>query len=367
MRDILDKIDEWLARGESVALATLVGVRGSAPRRPGASMAVTAAGAMVGSVSGGCVETAVIESARTVLGTGAAALESYGLADEQELEVGLPCGSVEVLIERLPDDDAWRELVTAVRARASAATAVALAPAAMRGRRLALAVAGADADADMRVIGSIDPAVDDDVVAAARALVGRDATRVLQLDTDAAPVSVFVQGFARPDPLIVIGATEIAVHLAPLATAAGFRVTVIDPRSAFTDPDRFDVGVALLREWPDVVLTDERMLHDAYLVALSHDTKFDVPALRRGLRAGSFYVGALGSSRTHERRCELLRAEGMSEEDIGRIHSPVGLDIGAQGPYQIAVAVLAELIAARNHREGGRLIGRRAATGPARG
>ncbi|MEE8311981.1 MAG: XdhC/CoxI family protein [Candidatus Binatia bacterium] len=367
MRDILDKIDEWLARGEQVALATLVGVRGSAPRRPGASMAVTAAGAMAGSVSGGCVETAVIESARTVLATGAPALESYGLADEQELDVGLPCGSVDILVERLPEDEAWREVVAAVRAHASTATAVALEPAAMRGRRLVLA--GALSEAGARVIGSIDPALDASVVAAARALVGRDATRVLQLDanSDTGPVSVFVQGFARPDPLIVIGATEIAVHLARLAAAAGFRVTVIDPRSAFADPDRFDVDVTLLREWPDAVLTDERMLHDAYLVALSHDTKFDVPALERGLRAGAFYVGALGSARTHERRCELLRSGGVSEEDIRRIHSPVGLDIGAQGPYQIAVAVLAELIAARNHCEGGERVGRRAANGSANG
>ena len=312
-------------------------------------MAIGESGSMVGSVSGGCVETAVVERALHILSGGEAALESYGLADEQDLGVGLPCGSVDVLVETLPSGPAWQAVVDALRERAPYVSAAVLDPPAWRGRRMSLAAAadGRPGALQLRCRGSIDASVDDAVAALLEEYASLERSEVIELETAGSALRLFVNAASAPESLFIIGATDIAAQLAALADRAGFRVFVIDPRSAFADARRFPDDVELVRLRPEQALEDDAAVAGSMVVTLSHDAKFDLPALQRALAAGAEYVGALGSRRTHAQRCEMLRAAGVSEAEIEKIHAPVGLDIGASGPYEIAVSVLAELIAHR--------------------
>lgn len=318
-------------------------------------MAIGESGSMVGSVSGGCVETAVVERALNILSGGEPTLESYGLADEHDLGVGLPCGSVDVLVETLPSGPAWQAVVDALRERAPYVSAAVLDPPAWRGRRMSLADASdrepgalpCATTPQLRRTGSIDPSVDDAVAELLEEYTSLERSEVVELETAGSALRLFVNAASAPESLFIIGATDIAAQLAALADRAGFRVFVIDPRSAFADARRFPEDVELVRLRPEHALEDDAAVAGSMVVTLSHDAKFDLPALQRALAAGAEYVGALGSRRTHAQRCEMLRAAGVSEAEIEKIHAPVGLDIGATGPYEIAVSVLAELIAHR--------------------
>jgi xanthine dehydrogenase accessory factor len=349
MKEILADLDRWQAQDEEIALATLVRVRGSAPRPPGARLCVTRRGRMAGSVSGGCVENDVFERAVRVLERGEPALASYGIADEWAVEVGLSCGgSIEVLIEPFVACEAWRALRQAVERERPSAWAIGLAPAGLLGRKLALL-------ADGPPVGSIDPGLDEGVVDAARHLLPEGGTRVLELPGPGGEASVFLEAFAPPLRLFIVGATHAAIFLCRLAKELGFRVTVIDPRSPFATRERFPGADAVHRAWPDQALGAAGLDAYCYVVALTHDFKFDVPTLTRALRSGARYVGALGSRRTHERRKQRLREAGLTEADLARIRAPIGLDLGGSRPEEIALAILAEMLAVRYGRDGGAL------------
>lgn len=354
MIDILSQLERWQAQGEEIALATLVQVERSAPRLPGARLALTRSGRMAGSVSGGCVESDVFARALGVLERGAPELAHYGISDELGLEVGLSCGgAIDVWIEPFAADDAWRALRDALQGERAAALAVALAPAPLAGRRLLRTPDGA-------CVGAIDPALDARIEEALAALPPAGGTRMLTLEVPGGPARVFAEAIPAPQRLYLVGATHAAAALCRLASALGFRVTVIDPRSPFATPERFPDAERVVRAWPDEVLASAGLDAGSYLVTLSHDPKFDIPALARALRSPAGYVGALGSRGTQERRRAALREAGFDERDLARIRGPIGLDLGARTPEEIALAILAEMVAVRHGREGGPLRGRRA-------
>ncbi len=307
----------WLREGRRVYLATVVETWGSAPRQPGAMLVVDGNGAMMGSVSGGCVEGAVVAEA---MAGGPARLLTYGVADEDAFAVGLACGgTIRVLLEPVGDGvSALPEAMLAeLVAKRAAPAAVAL-------------VTDLGNFAHRLVAKGHDPAVD----------------LALRADKSAAAGGSFVAVHNPPLRLFVVGAVQIAQSLVPMARALGHAVTLIDPRSAFGSAGRFPdelLGKTLVEEWPDEALP--RFAPDARsaIVTLTHDAKLDDPAIAFALRAPVYYLGCLGSNRTHAKRLERLRALGFSEADLARIHAPAGLNIGAKSPAEIAVSILAQI------------------------
>lgn len=321
--DILRTAHRWIRAGHAVALATVIETWGSAPRKAGSQMVVDADGLFVGSVSGGCVEGAVITEAADVIVDGRPRLLAFGVSDERAWTVGLACGGrIRVRIERLGDDDLPRleRLFTA-----------------REGRRPVVEATALDGD----VARLIEPRGSDPLAgSAARALA---ADRAGLVETDAGPV--FLNPFNPPPRLVVIGAVHIAEPLVRLATLLGHAVTVIDPREVFLRPDRFGEAEAIAG-WPDEALPRLGLDARTAVVALTHDPKIDDRALVAALASPAYYVGALGSRRTHAGRLERLAAVGIDEATASRIHAPIGLAIGAEGPAEIAVAILAEITAA---------------------
>ncbi len=346
MRELLADLDRWTAHGECVAMATLVRVRGSAPRLPGARLICTAEGAMSGSVSAGCVESDVFERAQQVLAEGRPALANYGIADESAFAVGLSCGgSIDVLIEPFEEVPAWRALRDAVAERKPACLAVALAPEDRLGRKLYV-------DTEGNRVGSIDDAVDAQLEEEARGVLADGEARVVSCSRDGSPLEVFLEPVLPPRRLYIIGANHIAIPLCRMAKTMGYQVIVIDPRSVFATRERLPEADELLHVWPAEVLEEVRLDPFSYLVTLTHDPKFDIPALAIGIRSDARYVGALGSRRTHAKRVAKLTEDGFSEDELARIHSPVGLDLGGRGPEEIALSILSEMQAVRCGRAG---------------
>jgi xanthine dehydrogenase accessory factor len=323
---VLATATEWLAAGQPAALATVVDCLGSGPREIGAHMAVRADGAFAGSVSGGCVEAAVIAEAQHLLAGGRPRLLEYGIADEAAWSVGLACGGrIRVALARVD-----RAVTEAILAAAAGRVPAALACDPQAGT--AAAVTAED------VVGPL--ALDAPTLARVRALAEADQTELLE-------DGLFVRAYGPPWRLVVVGAVHIAQALAPMAAAAGLEVTVLDPRRAFAAPARF-AGIDLVCGWPDEALPGLGLDRRTALVTLAHDPRIDDAALAQALAAGCFYVGALGSRRSHAARLERLAGTSGTE----RIRAPVGLDIGARNPAEIAVAVLAETIAARRGKPG---------------
>jgi xanthine dehydrogenase accessory factor len=351
MKDILTALDRWQRDGETIAVATLVRACGSVPRLPGARLVMTRSGKMVGSVSGGCVENDVCEHARQVLDSGRPIIVHYDAADPLGLaplglDVGLSCGgSIDVLIEPFAAAEAWQALCRAVQHERAAALAIGLTPPAIIGRKLVVFDDGTAA-------GSVDAVLDDHVTARAQRLTSAGGTHVLSLPWSGDTASVFLEAFPAPQRLFIVGATHTAMPLCRLAKVLGFQVTVIDPRNAYATPERFPDADALLHVRPDEALAGS---DSTYVVILTHDPKFDLPALTSALRARVRYIGILGSRRTHERRKAELRQQGFTEADMARIRAPIGLDLGARTPEEIALAILAEMLAVRYGRNGGSL------------
>ncbi len=349
MKEILSDIDRWQARGEEIVLATLVRVEGSAPRLAGARLALTRSGSMAGSVSAGCVESDIVDRSVAVFESGRPDLAGYRISDEAALEVGLSCGgSIDVLIEPFRVDAAWRAVRAAVEARQPAVLALGLSPKALQGRRLAVVGDGPH-------IGSIDADLDAPVVAAAREMLPEGGTRVEDFEGlgDGEPSSVFIEAFPVPLRLFIVGATHVAIHLGRGARELGFEVIVIDPRSPFASDERFPEADLLVRSWPGEALASAGLDSGSYVVTLSHDPKFDIPALACALRSGAAYIGALGSRATQARRRQQLLEEGLTAEELARIHGPIGLDLGGRAPAEIALAILAEMVAVRHGRDPG--------------
>jgi xanthine dehydrogenase accessory factor len=344
MRDISDRLAAWSADGTVYALATVVGVRGSAPRDPGAAMAVSGDGEVVGSVSGGCVEGAVYESAREVLETGEAVLETYGISDEAAFAVGLTCGGIlDVLIQPMPLAERFPEVLAAVRAGEPVSTATVVSGGAV-GATLAV---WRDRTAGTLGVEGLDVAVVDD----ARGLLeqGQTGTRHYgpsgerRLDD----VAVFISSYTPPPQLLVFGAIDFAGAVARLGVYLGYRVTVCDARPVFATRKRFPDAHEVVCEWPHRFLERTATNARTVICVLTHDPKFDVPLLEVALRRPAAYIGAMGSRRTHADRRERLREVGMTEDEIARLRSPIGLDIGARSPEETAVSILAEIISLR--------------------
>jgi xanthine dehydrogenase accessory factor len=356
MRELLPTLDDWAARDPDLAIATVVATAGSTPRPTGARLLVDRDGRMAGSVSGGCLEAAVIgEAQSTLAGEAPPRLLHYGISDEMGWEVGLACGgSVDIFVETVRWDGTDPVLV-AVRDAVRAERGVALLTV-VDGDAAGARVAIFD---DGSMVGSLGDAARDTAVGeAARprlvsGLAGRE---------EVAGVSVFVDPIVPAPQLAVIGAVHIAIPLTRMAKAAGYRVSVIDPRTAFLTVERLPDADARIARWPDDALPDLQLGPRDAAVCLAHDPKFEDPALGVLLRSRVGYVGAIGSRTTHGKRVARLREAGFDDEAIGRIHSPVGLDLGAATPEEIAVSILAEVVASRRGRAGRAAVGKAAAT-----
>jgi xanthine dehydrogenase accessory factor len=337
MRDILPELEAWRAEGRPFALATVVKTWGSAPRTAGSRMLVSTDGRIAGSVSGGCVEAAVIESAQETLKSGAPRLLTFGVADETAWAVGLACGgTIEVFVE-VPSPavlDAAQALLKADEA--AVLPTIVKGPASALGTHLVLS--------SRTEVGIAA----DDVRAAARAVLeGGKPGR-----TAVGDVEVFLDHL-RPSPtLVLVGGVHIAVALVRLARAMGFHAIVVDPRPTFADPARFPEASRLVVAWPDEALEEIGLTPGTAVAVLTHDPKLDDPALRAALPSPAFYVGALGSKSTQEKRRRRLLEAGLSEASVDRLHAPIGLDIGGRSPEEIALSVMAEIVAVRNGSRG---------------
>ncbi len=336
MREIAAEVERWRKRGERVALATVVGTRRSAPRPIGAKLGVSAGGELAGSVSGGCVEADVAVQARDVLEGGSPRLVTYGIADELAFEVGLPCGGEIDVFMAEPASEVLDRLL-------------ALAPADRRAVHLVVVSGeplGSEAvvEEDGRVTGDSTLAglADEALRGASRQLEGGDAT-------------VFADVYAPPPRLLVFGAVDTAEALCRAARALGWRTAVADARPKLATRERIPSADEIVVGWPDEALARFPPDRDTAVVVLTHEDRFDVPALAGALPTDAFYVGALGSRRTQERRRERLLDEGLDDTAIERISGPVGLDLGASTPAETAVSILAEILAVRSGRAGGRL------------
>lgn len=346
MKEVLDQLRAWARKGEEVALATVVGTRGSAPRPSGARLGLTRSGAMVGSLSGGCVEGDVFERAVRVLDSGRPEVAGYGPVQPESFEVGLSCdGSIDVVIEPFEEDAVWLGLAQAISAERPCALGVAISPGPLLGRHVGLLVAE---DGAVECIGGIAPGLDDAVMDEAGGLLERRGKKVVELTHDGQPTRIFIEAFTPSKRLYIVGATHIAIPLCRMAREVGFRVSVIDPRTAFSTSERFADAHEVLRDWPVDVLDGVELDADAYVLTLTHDPKFDLPTLARALRTDVRYIGALGSRGTHAKRLAELREQGFADHELARIRTPVGLDIGARTPEEIALAILAEMVAVRN-------------------
>jgi xanthine dehydrogenase accessory factor len=353
VKDILKELDDWTESGEEIALATVVDVEGSAPRPSGARLGLTRNGSMVGSVSGGCVESDVFERALNVLDRGEPTLVRYGPAAPDGLEVGLSCdGRIEVLIESFSASETWTRVRRAIEDDVPAAIAIGLAPAKVLGARLG--IVGETVEALDRV-GGISPAIDEWVVEKSLELLHDRGRGVFELEVDGEIHRVFIESFVPAQRLYLVGATHIAVSLCRMAKEVGFRVILIDPRTAFTSGERFSTADRVSNDWPVDVLDGALLNADAYVLTLTHDEKFDLPTLARALESDVRYIGALGSRKTHEKRLTELRSQGFGDEALARIKTPVGLDLGGRRPEEIALAILAEMVATRYGRHGGAL------------
>ena len=342
MRELLPTLDRWLNQGEKIALATLVDTHGKTPRPAGARLCLTESGLMEGSISGGCIEGDVFTQGLQVLAESRPILTRYGIESELGVAVGLSCGGeVDVLIEPFRDDSTWQALRDAIEARRPAALCTALAPEAWLGRRIALFTEGLTE-------GSIHPEVDALLGQRGPNLLGENRHEILETEFEGQTARVVIEAFPAPPRLYIVGATHIATLLCPMASMLGFHVTVIDPRTPFATPERFPQADRLILEWPQEVLAREALDDSAFVLTLTHDMKFDIPTLAYALRSEARYVGALGSRRTHEKRLTELRAEGLEDEDLERIHTPIGLDLGGRSPEEIALSILAEVVATRH-------------------
>jgi xanthine dehydrogenase accessory factor len=338
MRDVLDEVTSWRERGDRIALAMVVDVRRSAPRAPGAKMAVNERGEIAGGVSGGCVEGAVVEIAEGVMRGDDPQLVHFGIPDSDAWDVGLPCGGEIDVWVQLYEPGRFEE-VTREGGRAAEVT---LLEGARPGAKLLV-------EADGAVSGSLGaPELDDEAV--------RAAGELIWTDNSERRGPLFVDISAPAPRLILFGAVDIAVPLCALARDTGWRPYVVDPRGRFATTERFPDAVEVIVGWPEEAFARLGGIDPATsIVVLTHDPKLDDAALTIALRSPARFVGAMGSRRAQAARRERLLAVGLGEEELERLSAPVGLDLGAIAREETALSILAEVVAARHGREGGRL------------
>jgi xanthine dehydrogenase accessory factor len=348
MRDVLDELLGWWRAGHAVGLGTVVGTWKSSPRQPGAAMVVGPDGTVAGSVSGGCVEGAVYELAEAARDTGAPALQRYGVSDDDAFAVGLTCGGIiEVFVEQVgpqsfPELGSVAEDIAAGRPVA-VATFISGDPGRV-GRRLVVRP-----DVISGSLGS--PRLDDAVRDDARGLLLQGRTATLHYGPDGErrgdDIAIFVASYAPRPRMIVFGAIDFAAAVARIGSFLGYRVTVCDARPTFATAKRFPDADEVIVEWPHRYLARTEVDARTVVCVLTHDPKFDVPLLEVALRLPLAYLGAMGSRRTNDDRLTRLRELGLTDAELASLHAPVGLDVGARTPEETAVAIAAEIIAAR--------------------
>ncbi len=356
MLDILDTMNHWLAEKRAVALATVVKTWGSAPRREGSKMAVSShnhagdAPAMIGSVSGGCVEGAVVEEAQGSLRDGAPRLLKFGVADDLAWEVGLTCGgSIEVFVE--PLDALWWDALAQLAAQDNFGVTITRVEGELIGEKVLL-------DARGEILFQTDKLTGAQVESMSAVARSSKKSGVVALGESRVMVDMQVE---RPH-LILIGGVHVAIPLSAMAAQVGFRVSIVDPRAAFASRERFPDVANILHSYPDKALPQLGLDRSAYLAVLTHDPKIDDKALITALPANIPYIGVLSSGRTHKQRVARLKEAGLGDDLIAQIRTPIGIDIGARMPEEIAVCILAEIIAVRN----GLGVGSLDTAGPAR-
>ncbi|MGW3354737.1 XdhC family protein [Streptomyces bungoensis] len=362
MLDIAEELNRWAEQGREFAVATVVAVGGSAPRPPGAALAVDADGTAVGSVSGGCVEGAVYELCRQALQDGQTVLERFGYSDEDAFAVGLTCGGViDILVTPVRADGPARPVLASVLAAAARGEAAALArivsgPAELRGRALLVRPDGSHEGG----FGA-HPELDRTVAAEAGAFLDAGRTGTLEIGEQGsrcgAPLTVLVESSVPAPRMIVFGAIDFASALVRVGKFLGHRVTVCDARPVFATRARFPEADEIVVEWPHTYLERTEVDGRTVLCVLTHDAKFDVPLLEVALRLPVAYVGAMGSRRTHLDRLARLREAGLTDLELARLRSPIGLDLGARTPEETALSIAAEIVASRRGGSGVPLTG----------
>jgi len=306
MRDILSTLEQWIAADEAIALATVIQTWGSSPRKAGAKMGVTASGKICGSVSGGCVEGAVADAAQQVLKTRAPQLLHFGVADETAWEVGLACGgSLDVFVQPL----------------------------------------------DVKIFGEIRRRLDDEKsFAIVTTIKGEDVGKI-EIREKGLGVSddKSIEVVSPPPQVVMVGGVHIAIALASIAKTLNYRTLVIDPRRAFGNQDRFPNVDTLMPMWCDEAFEKIKINDSTAIAFLTHDPKIDDQGLKIALASEAFYVGALGSKKTHQERKKRLLSGGVTESQLSRLRAPIGLNIGAGSPEEIALAIMAEIIKSKNN------------------
>ncbi len=351
MKEILSDLDRWQRGGEQIGIARVVDLEGSGPRAPGAAMAVTAESEVIGSVSGGCVEGAVVTELLDVIASGDRRIVTFGYSDDEAFAVGLTCGgTIHLFIEPLDWNPVHDALAEDLAADSPAA--------------LATVVSGPGTGAKMLVrpggrsgIGSLGtPGLDRSVKRDARGelMAGRSGIRRYSQDGEirGQEVSVFVESFAPAPRMLIFGAVDFTAALTRVAKVLGYHVTVCDARAVFATRRRFPAADEVTVSWPDKLLDTvgaDLGPRDAVCV-LTHDAKFDVPAIISALRTDVGYIGVMGSRRTHDDRTKRLVAAGVSDTELARLRSPIGLDIGATTPEETAISITSEIIAMRTGR-----------------
>ncbi len=345
----------WLREGHRVVIATLVERIGSAPLDPGAQMLIDESGRIEGSVTGGCIEAALVEEARKILAGGPPRLLGYGISDEEAVGVGLMCGGAVRVFAHAPSAASLEPLERAAEAIAASAPVA-----------VATLLDGDAAGAKMAIlpdetVGSLETGelLDRSVSREARGFLDEGVSTVRHYggggEVMGSELSVYIQAFSMAPEMVIFGAIDFSAELAAIAARLGYRVTICDAREPFLASPRFSESAEVAVEWPDEFLADHPLGRRDAVLVFTHDPKFDEPALVSALASGAGYVGALGSRRTHERRLARLRERGLADSDLARIHSPCGLDVGARTPAETAISILAEVISARSGRAGASL------------
>ena len=324
--NVLQQALSWIKDGKEVAIATVISTWGSSPRPIGSQLVIDNEGSFVGSVSGGCIEGSVIGEALATISDGQNRLLKFGVSNEQAWEVGLACGGdVRILVERFNK----KETVTKMINDKPIAAVTNL----KTGERSLVT--------PENIIGDLK--LTTEMIENTKTALRKDVSKLHNNGGE----EIFVQVFNQPLRCLIVGAVHISQALVPMAQIAGFDVTVIDPREAFATPERFP-KVIIDNHWPDDSLKNLKVDPRTSVVTLTHDPKLDDPALEVALKSDAFYIGSLGSKRTHASRLERLTSQGFQETDLSRIHAPIGLDLGAVTPEEIAVTILAQMIAAKH-------------------
>ncbi len=337
MRDLLTDYERFVATGKPFGRAVVTSVWGSAPRPEGSCMLAAANGTLAGSVSGGCVETATALEIEAAIARGSPKLVTFGVTDERAWEVGLACGgTIKVFVE----PTVRPEVLQAARGNG--------------GEVVVSVVAGLGLGGSLRVLenGRVEGKLPvtlplDTVRDAALAALRKEASTSQALETADGPVTLFLEVFPRRPRLVIFGGVQIAVALVPLAKALGYHTIVADGREAFLDRERFPEADELILAWPEEAFARIGIDPACYVCVLSHDPKFDEPALAVALRSPAAYVGAIGSRKTQAARRERLRESGLTAAQVERLHGPIGLDLGGRQPAETALAILAEMTAVR--------------------